>query len=289
MTNLLGKNVKEGTRWRHHNGCEYTVKCLANVTSTRPEYPVTVIYEGDNGLTWTKTLEDFLAKMTPIDEISKKCRALGLSKDFFEGTAGNQIAEKGSRIGLSSSFEKDMVEFVEHFDDSSYGALNANTQGDIKLNPTQLLSSRMLSVSLHRYDPYGFVELYLLKTMQTITESWRDYVTLGQKSRVMVIAPEEFDSLKSEITGSFPLTYMAKIDWFTYTEVESPAHVLELSAKIRATLTDSNKEYALVVMVGLADRFANTLLGYLSSDLVEFTKASDGSTFILNVARGYRA
>lgn len=51
-------------RYRHENGCEYTVECLANEGSTRPEYPVTVVYRGDNGKVWTKTLDNFLAKMT---------------------------------------------------------------------------------------------------------------------------------------------------------------------------------------------------------------------------------
>lgn len=286
MEDHLGKTVKVDSRWKHRNGCEYTVTTLANVTSTRPEYPPTVVYRGDNGLVWTKTLKDFLDKMTPVVQ---EPAAEQSSEDDSKSPQSNFVVEKGKRWGLSSAFERDMVEFVEHFDDNSYGVLNANSKDDIKLSPYEVLTSRTLTLSLHRYDPYGFVELYLLKVMQTITESWRDYVTLGLNSRVLVIAPTEFDSLKAEESGGFPLTYMAKMDWFSYTEIATFTQAVELSAKIRATLVNRNKEYALVLIVGLADRFANTLLNYLSNDLVEQSNAGTGGTFFLNLVRGYRA
>lgn len=54
-------------RYRHHTGREYTVIALANADTSDPEkYPVTVVYQGDNGKVWTKLLDDFAAKMVLV-------------------------------------------------------------------------------------------------------------------------------------------------------------------------------------------------------------------------------
>lgn len=58
--------VTEGSRWQHQNGNTYTVELLANVDSERPEYPVTVVYRGDNGKVWAKSMDNFLSKMRPV-------------------------------------------------------------------------------------------------------------------------------------------------------------------------------------------------------------------------------
>ncbi len=57
---------KIGTRYRHHNGNIYEVLLIANTDSDREEYPVTVVYRGNNGKIWAKTLKDFNAKMSLI-------------------------------------------------------------------------------------------------------------------------------------------------------------------------------------------------------------------------------
>lgn len=62
------------SRWAHRNGNEYTVLVLTNTESTRPEYPPRVIYQGDNGNVWDKTVEDFLAKMTLVAPASDDTR-----------------------------------------------------------------------------------------------------------------------------------------------------------------------------------------------------------------------
>lgn len=54
--------------YRHHNGSLYRVEMITNVDSDRPEYPVTVCYRGEDGLVWSKTLSEFLAKMTRAEE-----------------------------------------------------------------------------------------------------------------------------------------------------------------------------------------------------------------------------
>src|ERR1035441_1880855 len=61
----------EGSKWTHHNGNLYVVLLLANQASTKPEYPVTVVYQGNNGNIWSRLLSDwhrsftFLALGTP--------------------------------------------------------------------------------------------------------------------------------------------------------------------------------------------------------------------------------
>lgn len=59
-------NIEIGERWIHLNGHEYTVVLIANEHSFKAEYPITVVYKGDNGKIWCKTLENFLAKMVKM-------------------------------------------------------------------------------------------------------------------------------------------------------------------------------------------------------------------------------
>ena len=55
-----------GERYKHHNGNEYEVVIVSNLDSQRPEYTPTVVYKGDNGKVWSKTLTDFNAKMARV-------------------------------------------------------------------------------------------------------------------------------------------------------------------------------------------------------------------------------
>lgn len=55
-----------GERYKHHNGNEYEVIVVSNLDSRRPEYPVTVVYKGENGKVWSKPLADFKAKMSLV-------------------------------------------------------------------------------------------------------------------------------------------------------------------------------------------------------------------------------
>ena len=58
--------IVPGSRWRHRNGNAYTVLMLANEHTDRPEkYPVTVVYQGDNGRVWSRPLSDWRRSMTP--------------------------------------------------------------------------------------------------------------------------------------------------------------------------------------------------------------------------------
>jgi hypothetical protein len=53
-----------GDTWKHHNGIEYEVVLVTNQYSDRPEYQTTVSFVGANGKAWSKTLGNFLRKMT---------------------------------------------------------------------------------------------------------------------------------------------------------------------------------------------------------------------------------
>ena len=55
-----------GSRWRHTNGNEYEVMCIANLHSTNPQYRITVVYVGTNGRIWARPVTDWHRSMTPL-------------------------------------------------------------------------------------------------------------------------------------------------------------------------------------------------------------------------------
>ncbi len=59
------------SRWRHTNGNLYTVLCVANEFTERPEqYPPTVVYQGDNGRIWSRPVSDWSRSMTLVNEVA---------------------------------------------------------------------------------------------------------------------------------------------------------------------------------------------------------------------------
>jgi hypothetical protein len=52
---------KINSKWVHHNGLEYTVILIANTGHVSFKYPITVIYKGENGNVWAKSLENVSA------------------------------------------------------------------------------------------------------------------------------------------------------------------------------------------------------------------------------------
>lgn len=59
-----------GSVWKHHSGRLYRVLMITNYATTKPEqYPVSVVYEGQNGFKWSGTLDDWHRRMTllPFD------------------------------------------------------------------------------------------------------------------------------------------------------------------------------------------------------------------------------
>ena len=55
------------SRWKHENGNEYNVILIANENAPAcSEYPIVVIYRGDNGNVWAKNIDNFNSRMTRI-------------------------------------------------------------------------------------------------------------------------------------------------------------------------------------------------------------------------------
>lgn len=57
------------TRWKHYKGNEYTVYDVTNADADpgrNVDHPISVSYRGDNGKRWSKPLDLFLEKMTPV-------------------------------------------------------------------------------------------------------------------------------------------------------------------------------------------------------------------------------
>lgn len=58
--------VTVGSRWLHRNGIPYEVVMFTNEHTEYPDkYPVTVVYRGDNGKTWSRPLSDWHRSMKP--------------------------------------------------------------------------------------------------------------------------------------------------------------------------------------------------------------------------------
>lgn len=58
-----------GSVWRHHNGNYYEVMLYANEHSTRlDDYPVMIVYRGQNDRVWSRRLDDWWRSMTPVDD-----------------------------------------------------------------------------------------------------------------------------------------------------------------------------------------------------------------------------
>lgn len=58
-----------GETYTHHSGRIYTVLAVANLSSINNDYPPTVVYQDENGTTWTKTIQHFHKTMRLTQEI----------------------------------------------------------------------------------------------------------------------------------------------------------------------------------------------------------------------------
>jgi len=64
MSEVNIKIPEIGSIWQHYNG-NYKVIMIANESTTRPEeYPITVIYQGENGKIWARKLENWHKSLT---------------------------------------------------------------------------------------------------------------------------------------------------------------------------------------------------------------------------------
>lgn len=63
---------KIGSEYRHNNGNTYKVLLIANNDSDNDKYPVTVVYQGFNKKIWAKSLDNFLLKMSIVNDNTSK-------------------------------------------------------------------------------------------------------------------------------------------------------------------------------------------------------------------------
>lgn len=62
------EDLTQGSHWLHYSGRTYTIILLANLESTNPRYPVTVVYQGENGNIWSRPASDWNRSMTKMPE-----------------------------------------------------------------------------------------------------------------------------------------------------------------------------------------------------------------------------
>lgn len=79
-----------GSQWKHWlTGCCYKVIEIANEYSSKPDYPVLVIYRGTNNLKWSIPLYNWYAKMIPTtpnhSTIIRSQQTMVANKTFTQG------------------------------------------------------------------------------------------------------------------------------------------------------------------------------------------------------------
>jgi len=65
----MDKPMSIGSLWQHRNGIEYKVIAIANQyanAENQARYPVTVIYQGQNGKIWARELSDWSRSFTEV-------------------------------------------------------------------------------------------------------------------------------------------------------------------------------------------------------------------------------
>jgi hypothetical protein len=62
----LKSDVQPGSRWQHTNGYSYEVLFLTNEHGTSSDYPIAVVYAGENGRKWSRPLTDWHRSMTRV-------------------------------------------------------------------------------------------------------------------------------------------------------------------------------------------------------------------------------
>ena len=65
------KTPEIGSRWQHRNGNVYTVLHIANLADEE-RYPKTSVYQGPNGMVWTRRADDWHRSMTPAMDPAKQ-------------------------------------------------------------------------------------------------------------------------------------------------------------------------------------------------------------------------
>lgn len=99
--------------WQHTNGNRYTVLCIANEFSERPEqYPPTVVYQGENGRTWSRAASDWSRSMTLVEEAVEP--AASGADDAFLRAVMEAAAWRNAMTGLCTIWPKSPDEAADH-------------------------------------------------------------------------------------------------------------------------------------------------------------------------------
>ncbi len=93
-----------GRKVEHDNGNRYTVVNIANDLTVRDSYPTTVIYQGENGGVWCKTLTEFKACMRPV---TKEEMAIDELSEFLETVDMSSITANGKITLLAETLVKE--------------------------------------------------------------------------------------------------------------------------------------------------------------------------------------
>lgn len=62
---------KVGSIWKHKNGNVYKVLMICNeeaLPERRDEYPITIVYSGENNKIWSRTLEHWEGSFEPLSD-----------------------------------------------------------------------------------------------------------------------------------------------------------------------------------------------------------------------------
>lgn len=90
-----GLNV--GSRWKHKNGNIYTILAFTNIFSEKlDEYPVMIVYQGENGKVWSREYTRWHGSMTLLEDVKRKTnseKSANLFVRLLDKVTGKQSRE----------------------------------------------------------------------------------------------------------------------------------------------------------------------------------------------------
>lgn len=54
------------SKWCHHSGAIYQVLLITNLKATKPDYPVTIVYQDQSGEIWSRPLSSWYESMREV-------------------------------------------------------------------------------------------------------------------------------------------------------------------------------------------------------------------------------
>lgn len=110
------------SEWQHKNGNRYTVLCIANEFTDRPEqYPPTVVYQGLNGRIWSRPVSDWARSMTLVRDAADEPK---------EAAPTQRSTEDDARAGGGSSFLSAWRAVIEQLPITREGGTNEGSRNE---------------------------------------------------------------------------------------------------------------------------------------------------------------